>query len=358
MSTAAIVEIGGSHAECLYSQVLFLARAGIAVTLHCSVSLKDTVSHFKEVEQVYYYNFSKPHTRLSEWKALHQVWRRIQAEKPTYLLFNTAQGNRIRKLLLFPFSRKMQISGIIHQVNKLSGSGSQWFISQKVQHYFVLNDYLLAAIPAAFRKKASSFYPIFFPKNALPVHLQKPPGEIWIVVPGLVEQKRRDYHLLLRQAGALLAMPQLRIFLCGNGWHAEGDGAALQLAYQEAGLGSLVVMFQDFVSNALMHSILAAADIIAPLLHPDTGSGSGYVSQQISGSFNLAFSHRKPLLMHEAFHHIPDFQENALFYTENTFAEILHNLPRLLAEISCRVYQDEKWDFAYQQKNFLLQLKK
>ena len=50
----ALVEMGGSHDECLYAQIRYLKADGHHVTLICNSSLKSNVEYFDGLDAVHY----------------------------------------------------------------------------------------------------------------------------------------------------------------------------------------------------------------------------------------------------------------------------------------------------------------
>ena len=355
MKSAALIEIGGSHSECLYSQILFLREGGYSVTLYCSADLQEIIEGFRLPEKVCYFDFSKKNF-FQPSLPFRQLQKKLATDSPDVIILNTAQGWRVRKFLKQKLPKVIPIVGTLHQVNKLSHSRSQKRISKMLRHYWVLNDYLLREIPVDFQQKVSAFYPIFYPQFAK-TEIEKPQGEIWIAVPGTVELKRRDYRFFLEQAETLKKHPEIKFLLLGNGWHKHGDGEELLQEFEQAGIAGQFLMFRKFVPDPLLHGYINFADCVMPLLHPSQENFASYKNDQISGSFNLAFGHRKPLLMHETFRGISDFDENAIFYDKADFASCLMKLKS--GEISQlkSLYQNTKWQFQEQCDRYLSGMK-
>lgn len=345
----ALLELGGAHTECLYSQLLFLKTGGYHISLICNEKLRTQASALTLADEQLY--FPLPETNGSElWKQLIKVRRHLVRAGIRRIIFNTAQSNRVRNLLLLPFPKGTTFAGTVHQVEKLRNSGSQRSITRKVKKYFVLNDYLLPeAKHAAPSASVSSYYPIFF-QTEHDVNCSKPAGELWVCIPGHIEYKRRDYETLIAAWASITGKPNVK-FILGNA--ATKDGNSLKSGLKELSIEKDFVLFNGFVSDAVQHAYLAQCDAVMPLIHPEKGEQSIYLSGQISGNFNLAFGHRKPLLMHNAFADFDDFKQTALFYKPADFADFLTTLPENLVALPAGLYQNEKWTLEYQTKHYL-----
>src|SRR5688572_28444174 len=96
---AALIELGGSHDECLYAQVLFLKERGYTVHLICTANLEPQVAGFQEVDQFLYFDFEGAGT-LQSFRHLYRIRKHIIKYNITQVIFNTAEGNLVRNLTL------------------------------------------------------------------------------------------------------------------------------------------------------------------------------------------------------------------------------------------------------------------
>ena len=345
----ALLELGGAHTECLYSQLLYLKAGGYHVTLICNERLRVQASALTLADEQAY--FPLPETNGSAlWKQLIKVRRHLVRNGIKLVIFNTAQSNRVRNLLLLPFPKGTAFVGTVHQVEKLRNSGSQRSISRRVKKYFVLNDYLVpAAQQAVPTARVNSYYPIFF-QTEQATETSKPAGEFWVCIPGHIEYKRRDYETLITAWSSISNKPNVK-FILGN--LATKDGGLLQSRLNELGIVTDFILFDGFVSDAVQHAYLQQCDAVMPLIHPEIPEQSIYLTGQISGNFNLAFGHRKLLLMHEAFAAFEDFKQTALFYMPTELADLLQELPQKLSDIPGQLYTDAKWTLDWQTKHYL-----
>src|SRR5690606_28160911 len=130
------------------------------------------------------------------------------------IFLNTAQG-RIKFLCLFSLFNRTKFIGLLHNVNKLQKGFGQRFISYKIARYLVLNGYLQTVAQNLTKIPVASYYPIFFSEQPQ-LGIEKPTGQIWITVPGRVENKRRDYPFLMDMAKRLTGYPEYKFIILGN----------------------------------------------------------------------------------------------------------------------------------------------
>ncbi len=343
----ALVEMGGSHDECLYAQVRYLTSAGHHVELICNSSLKSNVSYFDGLDRVHLIELRKG---LKQWVDLIRIRRILVNGKFDRIVFNTAQGNVLKNLFLLPLPKKALRFGVIHNLRKLSNSVSQSVITRNLKGYFVLNDYLLDRVPPEIRKTVNvhSLYTVFYPTYP-PVEVSKPTNEIWICIPGQVERSRRDYDGLFDSIERFGVNENVKFILLGRCEHLDGDGESIKHRISELGVTDQFMLWDSFIETELFYSILQYSDYVLPLIHPDHESFSLY-EYQISGAFNLAFGFKKPLLMEHSFAEFEDFKTNAIHYAVPSMMEKINRLeiPR-----SDQFYQEEKWEFEYQKRGFL-----
>lgn len=343
----ALIELSTSHDECLYAQVKMLkADHSIHLTLICHEKHRDNVKYYDLVNTIEYVPISKG---INLWLDLFRVRNIILKGNFDKIIFNTAQGTLLKKLLMLPFGNTEMI-GTLHNTNKLNGSVGQKIISKKIRKYFVLNDYLLDNInpkdhPAL---RFSSYYPIFFPPFP-EMDVAKNENEIWICIPGQVELKRRDYTSLFDSIEKTGISPSIRFILLGRCSHAHGDGTYIKNWILQHNLTDYFMLFDDFISPQLFHSILKKCDYILPLIHPQHESFDLYKTQ-VSGAYNLAFAYKKPLLMEKSFATYADFKNNSVFYDSNQIIETINNEK---PNNSATFYTEDKWNFDFQKNKYL-----
>lgn len=343
----ALVEMGGSHDECLYAQVRYLKSAGHRVELICNHSLKSNVDYFDGLDRVH---FIELRTGLTQWVDLWRIRKLLVKGKFDRIVFNTAQGNVLKNLFLLPLPKKSLRFGVIHNLRKLGKSHSQKVITRHLKAYFVLSDYLIDRVDPEVRKtvKLQPLYTVFYP-NYPKVDVAKLEHEIWICVPGQVERSRRDYDSLFDSIERYGVNKNVKFIFLGRCEHADGDGSYVKQRIAELGVTEQFMLWDSFIETELFYSILQQSDYILPLIHPDHESFSLY-EYQISGAFNLAFGYKKPLLMERSFAELEDFKTNAIVYSVATMMEQMNALSTPDFQ---QFYQEEKWRFEYQRDGFL-----
>jgi hypothetical protein len=264
------------------------------------------------------------------------------------VVFNTAATNFIRNLCFFSWNRKIPYLGVSHNTHKLIKGGSQKAISRRLRHYFVLSDYILQNPKLqATGLSISSVYTLFYPRYESVV-LPDKADQIWIVIAGGIELKRRDYMGLLDTLANHQVDSRIRFILLGNS--SAHDGKTIRDRVIQAGLQEQIILFDRFVDDPSFHAWLKACDFVMPLMHPSTPNFEKYLTCKISGAFNLAFGHGKPMLLDRAFEVIEDFRKTSLFYALDNLADVLNSLA---GAGFMPDYSDVKWRFDHQAKSYL-----
>lgn len=343
----ALVELGGSHDECLLTQMEAIRSAGWEIVLVTNRRLYDRNPHLHPFCNETY--FIEPTGKaIRDVLLMRRLVRFLKATGVSKVVFNTAQGGHVRNLaLLLP--KRIQAYGIIHTIRKFQGSFTQKVIHRTIKHYVVLSDDLLRRIQPPAGISVGSFYPIAFPHfDAI---IEKPSGEIRITITGGVENRRKDLAAVI---GFLQATPtDVHFVFLGKTDRSHPDAQAFLQQIASAGLESRIRWFADFVDHATFDATLRQTDFLLPLIHPGTPSADQYINNQISGAFTIAFGYDIPLLIHEQYSTENDLQISAHFYTEATFAEELEIAVAQHAALQDRIAREEKWTKAFQFHRYL-----
>jgi hypothetical protein len=343
----ALVELGGSHDECLYSQVRFLkSHPDVHLTLILHPDLKDRAAYFDGVDATHY---AKVRSGFAGFRDLYHLKNYVIEQGIEKVILNTAQGSLMGRWMRLRFPSNIQFYGTLHNISKLRGSHSQSRINRRVKTYFVLNDYLLERAQEWAPKGIGfqTYYPIFFPDYP-DVPLEKEADEIWITIPGQVEFKRRDYEGLFQSIKRFGIPPRLTFILLGRCEHQHGDGHKVKEWIHELGENAHFKLWDDFIDLETYFSYINASDYILPLIHPDDVSSEVYANQ-ITGAFNLAFGFKKTLLMERSFESYEDFKDTALFYD---VPEMLEQITHLTTNGQKASYQLPKWSFEKQVNDY------
>ncbi len=307
MKKVCLIELYNMHHECLYSQLLYLRSSGYEVSLVCDFRNANQTDRFSELtRQIRYDDFRKI-------KSLFRLRRFLIKEGFDTVIFNTAQSSRVARLLLLPFPRRISFIGTIHNLRKLTDSFDQRIIFRKIKRFYLLAEYLLPTFISLSGKRdlrAQPYSSSIFPPVKLQT-LEKTTGECWIVVPGSIEYKRRDYEFLLDLAGNSALSPSVRFVLLGNATRSEGPSFIQKV--KDLKLSEHFVWFEDFVPEETFQAYIQVADYLLPLIHGEKAL-EDYSLYKVSGTFVLAEAFGKILLCPEHFSKVPNFQYKAIYY--------------------------------------------
>lgn len=343
----ALVEIGGSHDECIYSQIKIIkSYKGIDLTLICDDSLKENSKYFDLVDKKIFIPIRKGY---KQWIDYYRLWRLIKSEGFDKIILNTGQGMRISKLLYFPFGNHTKFYGILHNSKKIIASLSQKIISRKVKHYYVLNEYLESNIEKGEKNNLSFsvLHPVFFPKYPeLPINKKK--DEIWICIPGRVELKRRDYETLFKSIKDYGINKNIKFLLLGSCSHTHGDGDYVKKQISNLSVQNNFLTWENFIPVNVFHSMIKNSDYILPLIHEGDISGD-YYKTIITGAYNIAVGYKKAMLIEKAISNdLLDY--NPIIYDKNFLMKTINQLNK---SGSINPYNHKKLSFDFQRRTYL-----
>ncbi len=343
----ALVEFGGSHDECLMSQMLALKSVRTTLVWVTTESMYQRCSYLHHlIDQVYFVHLKQK--AWTDFKTMKALVGFIKKEGISKIIFNTAQGGNVRNLA-FLLPKSIEAFGIIHTLRKFNGSFTQRLINRKIKKYLVLSDDLLKRTEIPTGLTISSFYPVDFPHFDL--KLEKAANEIWICLTGGVETRRKDLSSML---GIIEHTPDFVkfIFLGKSDMNDPGTRHFLGQIEQNKWTNR-ITWFDSFVSQELFDAYLKQADFLLPLIHPDTPSSEQYINNQISGAFLLSFSYQIPLLIHHSFETETDLKLSSCFYDLDTFPESLEKAIDQHPKIQNKIKTTEKWQPEFQYRKYL-----
>ena len=350
---AALLEISTAHDECLYSQLCFLKDSGYETELICSSVLKDKVSLIDSDFATIFFILGK--NIFGDFSNLLSLRKYLIDKKFNKVIFNSADGIRIRNLLLFPFPMEIEFAGILHDAEKVVRSSNQKFINKRVKKYFVLNDYVLNYVNLLKleKQKFESVYTIFQPEYDS-IKISKPANEFWVCIPGRIEQKRRDYNQLLKSLSQTHLNENVKIILLGS----PDDNFKRQLkeTIEKLKLTKQIILFEVFLDNKTFYSYLKLSDVILPLIHPSNVWFDKYFKTQISGSYNMAFAYKIPLLCEKSFSAYEDFNDTSFFYeVDNLIGKIneLASDKNQFTKQKSSMYKLPKWNYDFQREKYI-----
>ena len=353
--SVALVELSDHHGECIHPQLKFLASAGIPVHLVCSEAVAARLRGMEEAASLATFPFGRG--ALRDASEVLRVRKHLRDLSVHTVVLNTARGSRVRNLLLLP-TGEMRFVGLAHIASRLSGGSTQAIVGRKTHTFLVLNDYIVPHARSLTRSRVEGIYLIYYPPyESRPV--DKPEDEFWVCIPGQVEFKKRDYSALFDRASERAPDRRVRFVMPGAGPADSGDGRLLREILDARGLSARFRLWNEFVDHDTFFSVLAASDLILPLIHPRKNAHEEYLKYKISGGFNLAFGLGVPLFCEEAFAGVDDFEAAALFYREINLVERLNRLvrdPSPLLETRKRLAAYPKFRFETQRDRYLAAL--
>jgi hypothetical protein len=344
----AVVELGGSHDECLLSQFYALKSRECYILFVTTQEVYDRNSSFHSlIDELKIIHFKKrAWIDFVQMSRLNSVFKKEGYSK---VILNTAQGAHIRNLCLSA-PKSTEFIGIVHTLKKFEGSFTQKLIHRKIKKYFVLNDYFLERIVPSRGIAVTSFYPLRFPH--FNTTIEKAAGEKWITIIGGVENRRKDLTGSISLMKSLIEKGFRFIFL-GKSDFSHPDVIAFNSYLKGTGIEQQVQLFDAFVSAETFDAYLKETDFIWPMVHPNTPSAAEYFKNQISGAMNVSFGYKIPMFIHQEYaQKWKDFQFAIPYALDNFTMQVLkaNDEQFILQE---KLKSAEKFNPLYQEKKYL-----
>lgn len=319
-ATVALVEIGGSHEECLYSQIAFLQESGYVPLL---IVTPDILERMDIPSGVHVYILQHNKGFWGRWKQALEIRKTISQKQCRAVVFNTAQGHTVANFCRLPLPKHLTVAGVLHTTRVLRKSHTQRTISRTIKKYFFLNDYLAKQAEqlnpdCQFR----ALYPIYDPVLVGKKSTFSDNNLLRICIPGIVEPKRRDYEFLLN---LLIKHPDLPIYLDIPG----NDGAEAETLHpllQHPAIQHKISRRNYFITKTELWESVLAADVLMPLIHPTTPDFGELHNEKISGMYTLSLQSGVPLLLHEDLRNTHSADIAGLFYSLDECAKHLRAL--------------------------------
>lgn len=334
MRKVALIELNSYHGECLYSQLCYLKSANNEVYLFCDKRQEKSVAATcKAADKLIFMDMKK----MSSLMALR---RYIIDNDINLVIFNTLHGSKVLKFMLLPFPKKISFYGTIHNVRKMKSSFGQKLICRKIKKVFLLADYLKLSFKKVSDIPCESYSPSMVPSATI-APINKNVEEIWAVVPGSIEYKRRDYDALLHLVN--VTPNNVKFILLGNS--RKGDGLHFVERLRNESSMERFVVFDSFVENELFDAYMEKADYLLPLITENTTIAEEYMTYKVSGTFILSKSYGVPMLIHSDFAKLNGFDYPSHFYSSE------RQLLQSLQEKSVR--EKVNFDFVTESRKYL-----
>jgi hypothetical protein len=342
---AAIVELGGSHTECIHTQIHYLDTAGYHVHLICDDVAWPQIEEKQRLVGVQVYQLQR--NILHRISIAIKIHRYLRKYKIQYMVINTIETNIINDICFFPLPRKLKCVGTLHNAHKLiKGRGLRFIVGKKVKKFFVLSEYILKKFQPQTKYNLALFYPTYFPAFA-PMRVRKPADEIWVTIPGRVEPLRRDYIGLLQGIKEKGLCPVIKIIFLGK-CDTDKYPDIASLLEEVGAYKRQIITFKEFVDYSVFHSYVCQSDLIVPLMHPSVGNSLStfYGDCRISGSFNLSFSYKIPMLVEQSMMKFDDFRHCSIFYMADDLVDVINSFVHRRQELQAireAMQRSERW---------------
>lgn len=351
---AAIIEFGTSHTEIIYSQLLFLKEGGAEVSLFINEKLRESAEWFGDLCDITFLPFNDFKASRASYA---EIKKKLTTENFTHFILNSAEGALARNFLLTRLPRSIQRAGIIHNTDKLTGSTTQKIITARLDKYFVLSDYMMQHLPKNFKKPTASFYPIFEPEyKDASVQFPKTSGEFRVGIPGTVEFSRRDYEGLLEELKLKRPNGNIKFILLGPGNNRDSNLNQILNELHNLGLKDGFIYFEDYIDNDTFYTYLKSCDALLPLINADKSQYAKFIKHKITGTYNLSYAWKIPMINHASLNAIDDFAENGIFYNSERLSETLNKFSgdkELYNSVKSNMLMASKWGFEYQQNRYI-----
>ncbi|MEO6489940.1 MAG: hypothetical protein ABIO04_08390 [Ferruginibacter sp.] len=333
-----ILEMGGSHIECIYTFVHLLKLQEHDVHLACN---KKLVPLFPEKERLSgLLTLSDKFTSISQLTAITSVCNYMRKKKIDTLVINTTEITIVRNLSFF-IPNKINCTAIAHNAKKLEKSVTfTKILSKKIRKFYVLSDNLLKNIHPDPVFKLAVFYPIYFPRPKKR-NIIKPASEFWVTVAGEAEHIRRDYKPLLNEIQRGNISSSIRFIFLGK-YNLDN---IVEAGWKEtAWWKKHIVYFDRHVDYDTFHNYIMQSDILLPLIKLQ--NDELYTNSRISGSFNLGLGYKKPFLLPDHCNTNSDLQPYSIYYS--TMKQLMDRIE----EFKCSALIKEKIQQSYKEGPF------
>jgi hypothetical protein len=348
VENVAVVEIGGSHDECLLSQFFALKQRGCRVYFIGTEDVWLRNTSFHALVDVFY-PVKLAQGALADFFTMRRLNAYFESHNIRKVILNTAQGGHVRNLCLTA-KKSTEFIGIIHTLRKFNGSFTQKVISKKIKKYVVLNDFFLSQIQATADQRIISFYPLRFPSFDTSFTERKSIKQITII--GGVENRRKDLTGSIGLMKQLVDLGLHFVFLGKSDPNNEGV-QQFKETLRENELLDHVTMYDHFVDEKEFDRMVKQSDFIWPLVHPETESAVEYFRNQIPGALNVALGYKIPLLVHADF--VEEWMDlrHAASYRLETFRQDLEKAMEDHQKLSDLLLQVPAYNPSFQEEKYL-----
>lgn len=344
-SRIALVEIGGSHDECLLTQMHAIRNHGHELVL---ITTKNVAERNPEFQKYLDETVIVDAENLARKVLVKTVWSTLKELKIEKAVLNTAQGKVIRDLCLKAFLHPIEFIGVIHTTRMFTESFTQKIIHRKIKKYFLLSEFLHSKVTPPKNVSIDYFYPLRFP---LLHHFIEKRKKVVAIIGG-VEERRKDLDGFIQMIRPLKDKNVQFVFL-GKSDISKPEVPGFLKRLEEENLTEIVTTFDQFVSQEIFDATLQNADLILPLVHPETPSSDQYFRNQISGAMTVSFGYKIPMLIHAAYQEIQEMQPASFYYDFDSFDSILTNALEGLEEKRTQMREHLPYSAEEQERRYI-----
>lgn len=341
MCKVLLVEFNDFHEEVIVPQLEFLKNTKYDVHLFINEQVKSKNLDF-DIDKINYIKGSNKYI-----KALYiiKILFYIKNNNINIIIFNTLNSKYI-EILNKILNNKLKKVAIVHNVDN--------FMQDKmdISNFMVLSENIFTYTVALYEKKYhfGYFYPLIHNQKSKCL-IQKTSDQFQIVIPGLIELSRRDY-LGLIELIKNITLKNVHFIILGN--ISKLDGPEVYKKIEEYNIQKYFTIYKQFVPYEEYFSVLKNADLIMPLIHPNTQNYQKYHISKITASFNMAFSFKIPLLIYESLYTLDEFKNYSISYNKNQLISVLENLSKMeINKLKKRLQNEKKFLFEFQKEIYL-----
>ncbi|SMO58205.1 hypothetical protein SAMN06265379_10389 [Saccharicrinis carchari] len=340
----ALIEFNNFHDECIYSQVAYIkSNTNNKVFLVCNYRLKDRIDYWDLIDDVLF-------VRSKQWGVGYvKILNFLRKNAVERCVFNSVHHPSVLNLLRVA-SRKRKYFGLMHDRSNFASKLTRR-LNKYMSAYFVLNDYLLPGIETYHQSPVpvSSLYTIYYQQYKM-LDMEKGENEIWVLIPGKMQNFRRDYATLLNSFVKGDLNPNIKLIFLGQSIFMRDHGQDIRKDFEQHDKNNNCIFWDAFIDKDTFHTYLSMADYLLPLIHTNHQTQIEY-QNKISGTFNLALGYDKPMIMDAFFARFNDFKSNAVFYTIKD--DLVTELNSLKTPDAAKKGEGSKWSFEKLSKKYL-----
>lgn len=313
-----LIEIGGSHDECLLSQMAAISSKKIKIVLITTENIVKRNAEFSEYcDEIISVNSELD--KRSLLKELKSHYALVRKAFPNHkVVLNTAQGWVIKRFCLNNLFSSIEFVGLFHDGLKYKNSFGQKLIRLKVKKSIFLSQFLVEYCGK--KENRTSYYPIFHKQSLENIDHEG----LNIAIIGGVETIKKDLKGFQKKLISI-APSNVRFYFLGQSEEKWPEVGEFKAFLKENRLEERVVLFDNYLSKDVFEEYLSQMDAILPLIHPGTQSGEIYFKTKISGSMNVALGYKLPILLHESLKSIKELHAAAVYYDFKNFEAVISN---------------------------------